>query len=39
MRQVAELIDRVLAANGDTSVSTAVRDEVRALCAEFPLPH
>ena len=39
MRQIAGLIDRVLAAGGDESVAGEVREEVRALCAEFPVPH
>ncbi|MHC4415158.1 MAG: serine hydroxymethyltransferase [Planctomycetota bacterium] len=39
MQQVAELIDRVLASSGDAGVTKQVREEVRALCAEFPVPH
>ena len=39
MRVVAGLIDRVLATGGDDAECAAVREEVRALCAEFPLPH
>ncbi len=38
MRQIAGIIDQVLASNGDESVGRQVREEVRALCAEFPLP-
>ena len=38
MTQVAALIDRVLAGSGDDAVTSRVREEVRALCAEFPLP-
>ncbi len=39
MRQVAELIDRVLGANGDSKVCADVRADVRTLCARFPLFH
>jgi glycine hydroxymethyltransferase len=39
MAQVAALIDRVIAGGGDPAVTNAVNDEVRSLCAEFPLPH
>ncbi|MHC4429369.1 MAG: serine hydroxymethyltransferase, partial [Planctomycetota bacterium] len=39
MRTVAELIDRALASNGDADTCRQVREDVRALCAEFPLPH
>jgi glycine hydroxymethyltransferase len=39
MRQVAALIDKVVASAGDETVATRVRDEVGALCAEFPVPH
>jgi glycine hydroxymethyltransferase len=37
MRQVAALIDRVIAAPDDEQVLAAVRDDVRALTARFPL--
>ena len=37
MAQIASLIDRVLTAPDDTSVAGAVRTEVRALAARFPL--
>jgi glycine hydroxymethyltransferase len=37
MARIAALIDRVLAAPGDESVSSTVRREVRALTATFPL--
>ena len=37
MAQVAELIDRVLAAPDDLAVAGKVREEVRALAARFPL--
>ena len=39
MLAVAGLIDRVLVSSGDEGVCKQVRQEVRALCAEFPLPH
>jgi glycine hydroxymethyltransferase len=39
MHQVAALIDRVLASAGDEAVAARVREEARALCAEFPVPH
>lgn len=37
MVQIAELIDRVLAAPEDAAVTTAVKKEVHALAAAFPL--
>ncbi|MHC4220478.1 MAG: serine hydroxymethyltransferase [Planctomycetota bacterium] len=39
MGQVAALLDRVLASTGDDAVAAQVRDDVVALCAEFPVPH
>jgi glycine hydroxymethyltransferase len=39
IREVAGLIDRVLDASGDPGVCAEVRDEVRAMCQRFPLPH
>jgi glycine hydroxymethyltransferase len=39
MRTVADLLDRVMGAAGDKSTCAAVREAVRALCADFPLPH
>jgi glycine hydroxymethyltransferase len=39
MRQVAEWLDRVMIAKGDEATCTAVREEIRAFCAGFPLPH
>jgi glycine/serine hydroxymethyltransferase len=39
MARVAALIDRVLASGGEQAVSAEVREDVRALCAEFPVPH
>ena len=37
MSQVAALIDRVLSTNGDAAVTKQVREDVRTLCARFPL--
>ena len=37
MRQVAGLIARVLEHAGDPAALAAVREEVRALCARYPL--
>jgi glycine hydroxymethyltransferase len=37
MTKIAGLIDRVLAAPDDTAVASAVRSDVRALTASFPL--
>ena len=39
MRQVAQLLDRVMGSEGSESECMTVREEVRAMCAEFPLPH
>ncbi len=39
MHAVATLIDRVLSTGGDEGECAAVREDVRALCARFPLPH
>jgi glycine hydroxymethyltransferase len=39
MRATAQLIDRVLSANGDSDTTSQVRGEVLALCEKFPLPH
>ncbi len=39
MRQVADLLDRVMDGKGDAKVCAAVREEVRALCEKFPLWH
>ncbi len=39
MRSVAGLIDRVLAGGGDEGIAGEVREEVRALCGRFPVPH
>ncbi len=37
MREVASLIDRVLSSNGDEAVTQQVREDVRSLCARYPL--
>ena len=37
MRQIAELVDRVLSSVGSSAVETAVRNEVQELTARFPL--
>ncbi len=37
MKEVAELICRVLDSNGDGAVIDGVRSEVRAICDRFPL--
>ncbi len=39
MRAVAGLIDRVLAGSGDEGIAADVREEVRALCGRFQVPH
>ena len=39
MGQVAALLDRVLASAGDDGVAGQVRQDVQALCAEYPVPH
>ncbi|MHC5003439.1 MAG: serine hydroxymethyltransferase [Planctomycetota bacterium] len=39
MREVAALLDRVMGGSGDPGVCAAVREDVRSLCAAFPLPH
>ncbi|MCZ6835840.1 MAG: serine hydroxymethyltransferase [Planctomycetota bacterium] len=39
MKQVAELLDRVMGSNGNESVCAQVREEVRSMCGEFPMPH
>jgi glycine hydroxymethyltransferase len=37
MRAIADLIDRILRAQGDESVLAAARGEVSSLCEQFPL--
>ncbi len=39
MRTVAGLIHRVLSADGDEAVAEKLRNEIRELCAQFPVPH
>jgi glycine hydroxymethyltransferase len=39
MREIAAMLDRVIASQGDDAVTTAVRGEVKSMCAAFPLPH
>ena len=39
MEQVAAWIDRVLGTSGDAATIDAVRAEIRAFCAKFPLFH
>jgi glycine/serine hydroxymethyltransferase len=39
MKLVAAWLDRVMAGKGDPAVNAAVRSEICALCAKFPLPH
>ncbi|MEM8677924.1 MAG: serine hydroxymethyltransferase [Planctomycetota bacterium] len=39
MVEVAQLIDRVLGSQGDAAVAAEVREAVRAMCRQFPLPH
>lgn len=38
MVKVADWIDRVLGSGGDPATTDAVREEVRAFCATFPMP-
>src|SRR5690606_22969575 len=38
MRKIAGWIGQVLKAKGDAGVTERVRDEVRDLCARFPMP-
>lgn len=39
MRTVADLIHRVLKAEGDETVADKLRGEVRNLCEQYPVPH
>jgi glycine/serine hydroxymethyltransferase len=39
MRAVAQLLDRVMGSNGDPGVCADVREQVKTLCAKFPLWH
>ena len=38
MKRIAEWLDQVMGSGGDPDVCSTVRDEVRAMCAEFHLP-
>jgi len=39
MREVANLLDRVMDGKGQADVTSAVREDVKSLCAKFPLWH
>src|SRR5262245_55917403 len=39
MREVAGLLDRVMDGKGDAKVCADVREDVKTLCAKFPLWH
>ncbi len=39
MRQVAAWLDAVMGSKGEPTTCARVRDEIRALCHFFPLPH
>ena len=39
MRTVAGLMHRAMSAGGDEAVAEKLRNEVRELCARFPVPH
>jgi glycine hydroxymethyltransferase len=39
MRQVADLLDRVMGSNGEPQICAEVREDVRELCKKFPLWH
>ena len=39
MVKVADWLDRVMVAKGDEAACAAVREEIRAFCGDFPLPH
>lgn len=39
MREVAELLDRVMDGKGDAKITAAVRDDVIRLCTRFPVWH
>jgi glycine/serine hydroxymethyltransferase len=39
MAEVANLLDRVMDGKGDAAVTAAVRNDVKSLCAKFPLWH
>ena len=39
MKRVAAWLDAVMGSKGDAAVCAKVREEIRAFCSEFPLPH
>ena len=39
MAQVAAWLDRVMGSKGDPAETVRVREEIRAFCARFPMPH
>ena len=39
MIRVADWLDRVMVSGGDDAVCSAVAEEIRSFCADFPLPH
>ncbi|HCT45212.1 MAG TPA: serine hydroxymethyltransferase, partial [Phycisphaerales bacterium] len=39
MTQIADWINRTIESKGDEGVMSTVREEVRTLCARFPLQH
>jgi len=39
MATVADLMHRAIASGGDEAVTAQVREEVRAICQRFPMPH
>ena len=39
MAQVAGWLDRVMGSKGDAAETARVRDEIRAFCSRFPMPH
>ncbi len=39
MRHVADWLDRVMGAKGAPAETTQVREEIRAFCTRYPMPH
>ena len=39
MVKVADWLDRVMGSKGDEGETAKVRAEIRAFCADFPMPH
>jgi glycine hydroxymethyltransferase len=39
MVKVADWLDRVMSAKGDAATCSAIREEIRSFCRDFPLPH